>query len=650
MKYIVLGMILLCGGQLAMFRNSDNAPVPLQIATMFVGVLLFLWGARHTPLTENERVPIGTEHRSVHVKKVFLLASIGLICWTTIRALQPHAYFWEQIATWVAAIGMLCAAFRSEPDAHAAIDKSVRRREYFLLLSLLLGGLFVHTFDLGQTPALFDQDEALFANEGAQIYSNQFVVSPFAPGLQSHPYLFQGLIGLSIALFGQTFFAARLVSAVIGAVGIPAIYLLGKELFGWQTGLFAALFALGWPLHVLFARIALNQPADPLFITLAFYFLIVGLNRGQTKAFILCGVMLGIGQLFYLGGRLGPLIMVAYLVYLAVREPALIRKRRQGIVLIIIAFVFTALPQHIYLLFSHQPLTTRTWVNALATGQFNWLVNNGFDQFYRSFFALLTVPDTNWYGSSSNLLNFTGGPFFLIGVGVSLLIGWRSPRSILPIGWTFAVILLGSTFSTLPPQYQRYYPSVTAIALLVGIGGVAFARGISWTLQRMEECRDFTIASGGLLLLLNFSFLVLVFFPEHRYFANRANQVTNQLAAMMRTAADHGEQVTLFRDPLPGSNAEFVTGEASPSVFNSLGLDNTSVVQYLMGTRPYTFEIQFDGMKSLLAHATRPFALFIPFPYASSVEQFSKESQFTKCNLSALQADHTAAFYVCAAD
>ncbi len=638
------GVILLCGGQLAMFRNPAGAPVPLQTAAMLVGLVLFFCGVRGVPLTERDS-PANKPVRSIPRLRIpLLIVSVALFGWTALRTLHAGISFWEQIGTWLAAIMLLVLAIRRTPVAFT-LNPSERADKLLIVVLLLIGGLFIHCIDLDATPALMDQDEALFATEGAALVRDGFAVSPFAPGVQSHPYLFQGMIGLSIALFGQTFFAARLVSAMLGIAGVPAVYLLGKALFGETTALFAALFMLAWPLHVLFARIAMNQPADPLFTTLAFYFLVIGLRRGNGRSFVLCGALLGVGQLFYLGGRLAPLVMLAWIVYTWMREPALIRQNWRGLLLVLAAFTLTALPQHLYLLVNGLPLTTRTWVSIAATGQFDWLAANAPDQLYRSVFGLFTLPDMSWYGQSSNLLNFTGGPLFLIGAALALALCWRKPNYALPLGWTFAVILLGSTFSIQPPQYQRYYPGVSAMALLVGIGGVALARAIGWLSNRLSESRALALACGGLVLLLNLLFLFGVYFPEAGYFANRANRVTNQLAWLMRDAVDQGKVVMLYRNPIPTTKTEFVTGGATSEIFNSLGVDDTNVVRYVMGARLYIVQDVTD--ESVRAPA-QPFAVFIPMLYRAEVQHFTESQPDTKCYI--VPAENIAAFYMCVSD
>ena len=619
---ISVGLMLLFGGQLAMFRNPQNIAMSLPIATMAIGLLLFLIGAQRaivvTPETNADPsdLPASSDSTQVRIKRIPLALSLGLLLFTVYRTVQPGVSFWEQLTSWLLAIGALYFAIKPLPVKSAA-EPSKNRIEVAIVAALLIGGLLMHIPGLGSTPYMMDQDEAGFANQGVSVYAKHFAVSPFAPGVQSHPYLFQGLIGLSIAIFGQTLFAARLISAIMAAAGVLAVYMLGRELFGRRVALFGALFLLTWPLHILFARLAMNQPADPLFTTLAFYFLVRGLRRSAARDFVACGVLMGVAQLFYLGGRLAPLVLIAYVVYVGLRSPHVIRQCWQGLLIMTLTFAFTALPQHFYALYFHLPLTTRAWVSVLG-GQFDprysAYVGGLYDQLYRSFFALFTVPDTNWYGSSSNLLNFTGGPLLLVGVGVSLVRCWRQPRYVLPLGWTLAVILSGSTLSLFPPQYQRYYPAVSAFALLIGIGGAAVAETIVWALNRLKEQRDFTYACAGLIALFNLLFFIAVYVPERGYFANRPNQITNRIATMMRSAADEGRQVVLYRNPIVYSKEGFVIGDTSPGIYVSVGMDNTPVIRYLMRGSPYQFF--YDRLTADAAFPvdpSHPFAIFVPF-------------------------------------
>ena len=59
-----------------------------------------------------------------------------------------------------------------------------------------------------------------------------------------HPPVYQLMMWLSYQLFGYTEWAGRLPSAIAGVLTVPAMYLLGRELFNSRVGLYAAALAV----------------------------------------------------------------------------------------------------------------------------------------------------------------------------------------------------------------------------------------------------------------------------------------------------------------------------------------------------------------------------------------------------------------------
>ncbi len=78
--------------------------------------------------------------------------------------------------------------------------------------------------------------------------------------LEPTPPLYYGLIGLLMRLFGDSDLVMRLPSALVGALSVPAIFLLGRELFGPRVGWIAALLLSVHPLHVFYSREARVYP------------------------------------------------------------------------------------------------------------------------------------------------------------------------------------------------------------------------------------------------------------------------------------------------------------------------------------------------------------------------------------------------------
>lgn len=645
---IFIGLALLCGGQIAMFRNPKNDPIVLPWVIAGAGFILFFVGSlpilKTTPddltATSSQDTPL-----LPYIRRILLAIGVGLMLLTTLRAIVPGINFWEQLATWGIGIGLLVISVRGDERPTISPDLLI-----FALLTL--AALVIRVTNLNNMPNLMDQDEALFAMDGVNILTRNFAYSPFMPSFHSHPILFQGLIGASISVFGQNFAGARMVSAVMGSLGIGATYLLGKELFNRRIAVFAALFMLAWPFHFLFARIAMNQPADPLFTTLAAFWFLRGLRQSNGRDFVLAGVMAAIAQLFYLGGRLIMPVFIAYLIFMLLRDPGLVQRRWRGIALTFVSFAVVALPQHFYLLYYHMPISTRAFVNVFSDSAYLQIyqlaIGTPWEQFYRSFGGLFSVPDASWYGASSNLMLFTGGILLLIGASVCLRRLWHSPRYAFPLGWAFSIVLLGSTFSVAPPQYQRYYPGVAPLALLVGIGGVALADVIAFILRRENERRDLAYGLAGLVCVINFAFLVMVYIPERGYFNNRANETTNKLGWMVRDALDEGKQVVVVRNPIPRNSDEMQFLSMTPELFISNGVGDTDVVKFLASNRARRYAVQEARLPAdnNFVDYTKPYAIFAPLIDLETIKQMTMMHPDGEAIMISLESDGNPTFLV----
>lgn len=108
------------------------------------------------------------------------------------------------------------------------------------------------------------------------------------------PHLYFYLLRIAFEIFGFTTMVARMLSAIIGIVGVYSIYLLGKEIFNKRVGLIAALF-----LSVNYFHIYYSQEVRPygllfLFSTLSFYRLVVFIKDSSLKNAIYYGIFTGL--------------------------------------------------------------------------------------------------------------------------------------------------------------------------------------------------------------------------------------------------------------------------------------------------------------------------------------------------------------------
>ncbi len=583
---VLLGALLLMYvGQLQIFGDPHDMPTSGSYVFIIVGLILVFVALNGAILEENGLIPVPATVEAIRFRKRWrwLVASIVLSCfvaWRTI--LKPQeAYLGEHVLLWIMAmVAFAISLSPMEGEPHQPDDKPLARWEYGLLIVLFLAAFAIRGIGLGSNPSVMDNDEAVFANEGASFIQDYFLITPFEPGFHSHPRIYQAMIGVSTSIFGVNLPAARLPSALMGALTIPALYLLARELRSRRAGLVAALFMLPWAYQVEFSRLAMNQPADPLFVTLSFYFLLRGLRRGAALDYAFSGFMLGVAQMFYLGGRLAPFVMIAYLGFIWLTQRELIRKQWRLILIVPLAAFLVTLPQNYYLLYFHEPLTTRADPSILVGGQLQDLAAQGggsvsdfmVGQFKDSFLALLSTGDRSaWYGPGSNIMGPFGGPLLLIGVVMSLLIIWKRPKLALPLGWGFAVILLGSTLAVSPPEYERYFPGSVAFTLLVEMGIASVALGFAKVLEKPQIRKPLALGLASLVFIANFAFYFGVYVPAGQELALHTNYVANSIANTMVAAYNQGKQVTLIGG-------------------YDTGVEKTLIVEFFMNGKSYVYE------------------------------------------------------------
>jgi 4-amino-4-deoxy-L-arabinose transferase-like glycosyltransferase len=653
---ILLGALaLLFDGEFQIFRGVPSQVSSGGLVVMALGLVLLLAVIGSGMLNTVPDLALDAsriESGSVQIRFGWLGLSLVLTAWVMWRSTQRpvEAYLVEYVLVWSLAILTLAMAVLSSQKmgTTTADTRPFLRWEYAALLLLLVGSLAVRGINLGTVPALMDQDEAAFAQEGTALaITYHLQANPFEQGQYSYARGYELLIGISTLLFGKTLFAARLPAMLLGAFGVPAVYLLGRELFNRTVGLLAALFMLGWAYQAFFSRIALNQPGDPVFTTLAFYFLLRGLRRQQVIDFFMAGLTLAVAQLFYLGARVAPIVMVVFLLYLFIRQrPVMVKQWRLLAVMALIA-VIVALPQHYWIFYFKQPFTTRlseksifsvhfgatnsAWDQAVQDGTVPALIGH---QVLYSLGGLFTTPDTGgWYGFGSNIMGAIGAPLLLIGALATLRVWWSRPRWTLPLLWGLAIVGSGSVLASNPPAYERYFPGVSAFSLLVAVGIWAVTLGAARIFDQPRIIKPLLTVLGLLVLIGNLAYFVFDYLPAAGYFRNLNNWLTNRVAAEMQTAVQAGRYVVLV-----GSFGQEV--------------QNTPVLKYYMTGTPYTFldTTVTDSLLSRIADSTidynKPLTYLVSASAENDLHQLKENFPEASIATAYLPEDHTLAFYI----
>jgi hypothetical protein len=350
-------------------------------------------------------------------------------------------------------------------------------REIVLVLAITLLALGVRFWKLGESVRLM-VDEGHFALGVTyfRTFPDVKLLEPM-PTSASFPFIFSyGQAGM-VAIFGRNFLGLRALSAVLGALTVPVLYLLARELFDRLAACMAALILLTFPPQVQYSRLALNNIADPLFGALALAFLARALRTRRRLDYVLGGAALGLTQYFYEGGRLlFPALAAAWMVGgLVLWRP---RPSPRGLVLAALAFVLVAAPIYYTLIGVHFPLTKRLDETEFNTNYWDYqreanTLDTRVAHFKHSLMFYVSSPENTmfhyflYYGGLHPLILEPIVPAFLLGLMIALW-RWRTP-GVLPLLWVLGTSL-GNAMIVESAVSARYVVAFPALALLIAIG------------------------------------------------------------------------------------------------------------------------------------------------------------------------------------
>jgi len=164
-----------------------------------------------------------------------------------------------------------------------------------LLVAILVIGAFFLFHDLNEVPAEMTSDHAEKLLDIKDVLDGKRPIF-FPRNTGREPAQFY-LTVFFMRLFGWDLghFSLKWVTALIGWLTIPALFLLARELFNDKVGLLAAFFLSVSKWHVSISRMGLRYPLTGLPVALALCFLFRGLRRGGRNDFLLSGLILGLG-------------------------------------------------------------------------------------------------------------------------------------------------------------------------------------------------------------------------------------------------------------------------------------------------------------------------------------------------------------------
>ena len=385
---------------------------------------------------------------------------------------------------WLAAIALFllcCWQLDREAADLRPLRLEWRRRDGWILISVLTVALMLRTFDLNHIPLAMHNDEAAMAMEGVHATEGG-LQDPFAFGWYSHPALWFFLVSFSQRLFGETLAGVRLLSAGIGTLAIATTYLMARLLFARRVAWMAVVLLATYHFHLHFSRIALNNVVDATLGPGLISCLVIALRTRRAFFWGLTGVLLGLALYFYMGTRL----FIALVVLLGVIWLFSGRARwRQmdtdalwsPVLLIVAGFLFVGAPllQSVYkaprdfLLRTAVVTISPTWITQV-TQERGWnLVQFFWDQLQNTVLIFYTHPDvSDFYDRQQPLLGPLAAGLMTIGILLTCtrLKEWRYQVLVLWVGLAFG---LGGILMLNPGLVQRYVTLAPVVCLLIAI-------------------------------------------------------------------------------------------------------------------------------------------------------------------------------------
>jgi 4-amino-4-deoxy-L-arabinose transferase-like glycosyltransferase len=478
-----------------------------------------------------------------------LLAAIGgvglsLAAGWRARERPAGADFGDLFALWLIGLASFLLAFvryahlPADPWRRLQNWASRNRIELAGLTALMLLALFVRAYDLEHIPANLGGDEGTWAMEGLAMLDGG-LANPFGTRWFAFPSMSFLVWGLSTRVFGDTVGGVRAISALIGTASVLFAYLLARELWSRRVAWLAAIILAFGHYHIHFSRLAVNNIADSLFITLALYLLVRGLRSSRSIWFALSGSVIGAGWYGYFGARLVGVIAALYLAWrMAAEEEFLARHRRHVLGMVAGALVVTA---PLLLNYAANPSVLTEGFDRVSIFASGWL---GREQEIteRSAFSLLlqqvcksvsafhyTLDPTFWYRARIPLVDSVSGILLVFGlIWCTAHHSW--PSNGLLLIWFWLALSTGWMITENPPSSQRMVIVTPALAILVALG---LDRLLWLEREVLDSRRAVRLVLAGILLAamvsLNLGYYFFYYTPT-RVYGNPTAEMTTRLA------------------------------------------------------------------------------------------------------------------------
>ncbi|MBI2863324.1 MAG: glycosyltransferase family 39 protein [Chloroflexi bacterium] len=478
-------LLALAGGSIAAAFYAQSLITP-NLATLARSALIYVAAAavfavvfRLPPLAKVEQPP-KSEH--VIARGVVVLIAIGLfaVSWRQASA-TPTGFL--ALFLWLASLVLFVAGVANWPRSvslQGLKEKALPKSTWVALVPpalVLAAALAIRLYRLGDLPSFFI-DEAIggFYTLKSSMEGSLPLFTPVWEGVSNVGF---GLQGFIYSWFGQSVAALRLPYALLGAVEVFFVYLLGKEIGGKKAGLVAAFLLAVLEVHVHFSRTTMFMSSSISWTGTA-AFLVRGVRRGSWFDWALAGVIGGLGLNAGFPPRLLPALIALVLFGLLVLRPQPWRWLLPGVLFVAAGYVIGTGPYLAYLLAHSDQMAGRageSWLPAALASitdpsSVKTPVNIGdllWKNLQREALGINLFGDAHtWYREGRPMFGPLISPLLFLGVA-ALTLRLRDWRCLLWGIWLWSAFLLLGVGSNMTPVFHRPVPFLAMASLAIGV-------------------------------------------------------------------------------------------------------------------------------------------------------------------------------------
>jgi 4-amino-4-deoxy-L-arabinose transferase-like glycosyltransferase len=479
--------------------------------------------------------------------------------------------YWPLFALWLVVVASIVAWAATGVRWSALRLASLKARllanrwELAAVVALTVAAVTLRIVNLSSLPGPYEQDEAALAHQSLYALEGK-TPNMFMSGLQGHATMQHYSLAAVFKVFGVTIFSSRLLSALTGALTIPLLYVLLRQMFGKTVAFLGAAYLVAYHFHVHYSRVGLENIGDPFILVAVLYFAWRASRSGKTVDFVLTGLVMGLGLYLSPAARVVPVIVAALFGYTVLRRPRFLRQAAPGMGLLALAYGAAALPVAVFWITHQSEFMDR--INIVGIFQSHWIDQQEaatgksalqilWDQSVHSFGAFGRFADrSQHYLAPIPFVDHLSLVPFLLGIGYSIY-KVLEERYFLLLAIFGAIVVTGSVLTIEAPTSQRLVGTTVVVAAFVAIGLKLIADAAS----RWRPNASYAVAGVGICALVASN--VHFYFWDYRtggYYTDYNTYVAKQVVDYAKTLPED-TRLYWYGDPLM-----YLSGSGHPSM------------------------------------------------------------------------------------